>query len=258
MSWASRRQFKYLLGVLIFFGLIIFAFTYPLIFKKPTCFDGKKNGEERGVDCGGECMRVCLADTSIPNILWSRAFLVTGNNYNLVAFIENQNKDIAVKEISYVFKIYDTNNKLIGRREGVTYIPPNKQFAVFEPRFNSGENIVKSVSFEFTSEYVWVKKSSIINTLAVVSDNILMSENTSSPSLSARISNNSIYDVPGFDVIAILYDAEHNAINSSKTYVKGLNSNEKSTLLFTWPEPLSQSPVIKDILIQINPFSISF
>ncbi len=261
MSWASQKQFKYILGVTIFFSLIIFALAYPHIFKDPTCSDNKKNGDEQGIDCGGSCMYLCKANLAEPAVVWSRAFPVIGNVYNLVSYVENPNTEAAIENISYIFKVYDNNNTMISSREGVTYIPPNKQFVIFEPRFDSGGRTIKSVSFEFTSSYAWVKKDSNINTLPVIVDNIIYNKSVDDkhgPSLDAIVNNDSIYDIPKFDVIAILYDINHNAVNVSKTVINGLISNQSAPLYFTWPIKFSGDPVVNDILVQINPFTISF
>jgi hypothetical protein len=258
MSWASRRQFKYATGVILFFGLIIFAIAYPYIFKKPTCLDNKQNGTETGIDCGGTCSLMCKSDVTAPVVLWSRAFHVTGNSYNLVAFIENRNKNSGVEKAPYEFRVYDTNNKLLGRKEGETFIPPNQQFAIFESRFEAGDNQIKSVSFDFASSLVWVKKEPTIQTLKIDINKIVFDNNKDTPSLSAMVNNDSIYDIPKFDVIAILYDIDHNAINASKTTKDQLLNNTSLPLIFTWPETLSATPVTNDVLIQINPFSVSF
>lgn len=258
MSWASQRRFKYGLGFLIFLGLIVFAFLYPVLFKEPTCQDGKQNGAETGIDCGGTCSRMCASDVSDPVVVWSRAFFVVGNSYNLVALVENRNKNSGVVTASYEFKVYDTNNILLGRKEGTTYIPPNEQFAIFEPRFDSGGNQVKTVTFEFTSPLAWVKKLPTLQTLPIRVKNVIFDDNIDTPNLSAIIENGSTQDLPEFDVIAILYDENKNAINASKTHKPGLLSNNSLPIIFTWPEVLSAIPVTKDVLVQINPFSVSF
>jgi hypothetical protein len=258
MSWASRRQSTYLLGVFTFCALILLAILYPRLTQAPTCFDGKKNGTETGVDCGGGCARVCNAAVSEPLVIWKRAFNVSGSNYNLVALVENTNKNAGIKSINYEFRIYDTNNLLIGRRQGSTFVPPNQQFAVFEPRFDAGESEIKSVTFEFIAPFVWVTKAPTLQALPVRVDNIVQGDDKSNPSVTARINNDSIYDLPPFDVITILYDQDRNAITASKTHKEGLASNSSASLLFTWPQPLLEDPASRDILVQINPFTTSF
>ncbi|MEK7585923.1 MAG: hypothetical protein AAB477_01660 [Patescibacteria group bacterium] len=258
MSWAAGRQMQYIFGLLLFLGLVALIIAWPSITKKPTCTDGKQNGGERGVDCGGVCQKICNADVSEPVILWKRAFPVTGNVYNLVAFVENRNKDAGIESVSYEFRIYDTKNILIGRRSGRTFIPPNQQFAIFESRFDSGQSEVKSVTFDFTSPFVWLKKAPTLQTLPIKVEDVILSGDQSSPSIKATVSNESIYDLPEFDVVAIVYDVNHNAINASRTHKDALLSNGKTLLLFTWPNPFTDISASKDILVQINPFTVSF
>lgn len=258
MSWASNRKFTYLSGFFLFVGLILFFILYPIFHKDPTCFDGKKNGEETGLDCGGICQKMCPEDVSDPVVLWNRIFHVSYDSYNLLAYIENQNKNSAVVEVPYEFRVYDVDNKLIGRREGSTYIPPNQRFAIFEARFNAGEAIPKSVTFNFTGSFIWWKKNPTIQTLPIKVDRITTGDDLNSPTLNARVTNDSIYDLPEFEVITILYDKEGNAVNASKTYKKGLKSNNSLNLFFTWPNPFSGVPVVKDVLLQVNPFKTSF
>ena len=254
MSWASRRQFSYLSIVIIFVVGIMFLILRPILFKTPTCTDNKKNGTELGVDCGGICQKFCPFQVSNPSVLWARAFLVSGNSYNLLAYVENQNQNGAVYSGNYEFRIYDVENKLIGRREGSTFIPPNQRFAVFEARFNTGQKVPKNVIFSFEENMDWWKKESIMQTLPIKVDRILLGDDSTAPSLTARVRNESIVDVPEFDAIAILYDANKNAIGVSKTRGNNLKSNTESILLFTWLNSFSDTPVTKDVFLQINPF----
>lgn len=258
MSWASRRQFFYIMIVVLTIALVLFVMFYKVIFKAPTCYDKKQNGGEVGMDCGGPCSLYCSNQVSNPVVLWSRAFPVVGTNYNLLAYVENQNKRGAVAKADYEFKIYDTKNQLIGTRTGTTFIPPNQRFPIFESRFDAGQSTIRSVTFSFTNQLYWVVKDPVLSTLPLRVDRILLGEDTESPSLSARISNDSIYELPAFDVIAILYDSTHNAIAVSKTHKEGLDSNKSDILLFTWPGAFSDTPVKNDVITMINPFSVSF
>lgn len=245
--------------LVIVISLVLFAMFYKVIFQAPTCFDKKQNGGEVGVDCGGGCSLYCSNQISAPVVLWSRAFPVVGSSYNLLAYVENQNKRGAVAKADYEFKVYDTNNQLIGTRQGSTFIPPNQRFPIFESRFDVGKSTPRSVTFSFKGDLVWVVKDPVLATLPLRVDRISLGEDTESPSLSARISNESIYDLPDFDVITILYDSLHNAIAVSKTHKDGLPSNTSATLLFTWPNAFSDTPVAPlTVIPMINPFSVSF
>ena len=258
MTWAGKRQLQYISGILFIIAIVVFILIYPSLTEKPTCSDGKQNGTETGVDCGGICFKVCSAEVSEPIVLWSRAFHLTGSIYNLVALVANQNHSAAVQNANYEFKVYNTANKFIGRRDGSTYIPPNKQFAIFESRFDAGQETVKSVSFDLLPPLSWVKLEPTLDVLPIETSEITMGTDRDFPTLNALLTNNSIYNLPAFDVVTILYDVNHNAINASKTHLLKLDSNKNSQLLFTWPEALPADAVTKDILIQINPFTTSF
>ena len=258
MSWAAKRQFEYLSGLILFVGLVVFLSIYPILFKAPTCTDGKQNGTEVGVDCGGACLKMCLSQVREPVVLWSRAFPLTNNYYNLVALVENQNKDSVIKSIDYEFKVYDNDNVIIGIVKGSTFVPSNQQFAILEPRFDAGLSKVHNISFEFTGSFDWVKKVSKLETIPVFVDNIIYDDSGNFPILNARVKNDSIYDLSNFDVIAILYDVNHNAINASKTHQTKLLSNDKLPLIFTWPNKFDIIPVQEDVFIQVDPFSVSF
>lgn len=258
MSWASRRQAIYFSIVLVIFGLLIFAILYPIIAKAPTCADGVKNGGELDIDCGGGCERLCSSQVSEPVVLWSRAFPVLGSVNNLVAFVENSNRGAAVQKASYEFRVYDTNNRLIGRREGTTFIPPNQQFAILEPRFDSGRSDIRSVTFQFTGTLAWMKKAPTLQTLPLRVGSVIFGEDAGAPTLTAQMANESIYSIPGFDVVVILYDKDHNALQASKTHKDGLPTNVTASLFFSWPLPFSGEPVTWDIFPMIDPFSVTF
>lgn len=258
MSWAGRRQFYYSFGFLIFVLGVLAILFYPIIFKAPTCSDKKQNGDEVGVDCGGSCRQFCPNQVSDPIVLWSRAFPISGNLYNLVAYVENQNIHAAIPDATYEFRVFDTQGKYIGRREGHTFVPPNQRFAVFEAHFDAGLTIPKNTSFKFTGKYLWLRQDPITSKLPIKVDRISYSEDTGSPHLQARIRNDSIFSAPGFDVMAILYNESHNAIGVSKTHLDGLANSQESPIIFTWPKVFSDTPVIKDIIPQINPFIVKF
>ncbi len=183
---------------------------------------------------------------------------MSGSNYNLVAYVENQNVNAGVSDVTYEFRVYDTNGKYIGRREGHTFIPPNQRFAIFESRFDTGTSTPKSTTFAFTNSMTWLKQSSITAKLPLRVDSINYATDSGSPRLQARITNESIYPAPAFDVITILYNEAKNAIAVSKTHLDGLASNKSAPLLFTWPSTFPETPVVKDILPQINPFLVTF
>ncbi len=221
----------------IVLGVIFIVIVVPLFFTlydRPTCYDGKKNGDEKGVDCGGSCQLLCESEAIAPNVLWSRAFKVTDGVYNAVAYLENRNIN-SEATASYVFDFYDKDNALIFSREGNIFIPKNKVFAVFEPDILVKEKIPYRVSFSFKGNLMWKKNLSESPDIAVVSKS-LVGENTK-PRVDAEIKNQSLGPVPKIEVVAIVYDDKENAIASSRTFIDALDKDQSQVVTFTWPTP---------------------
>lgn len=249
MTWALKRQIFYI-GVLVLFILVFgFLIISPSFRKAPTCTDGKQNGNETGIDCGGSCARACISQVDQIYVLWARAFKVVPGRYNAVAYLSNHNKDTAVEKISYRFRFADGNNIYIGKREGTTFIPPAGNFAVFEPAIDIGNSIPVYTTFEFTQAPLWLQVPQVkLDQLKVLISNIRLTDETTSPRLSATVKNNSLFTIPNVNIVAILYDSSGNAVSASRTYLDALAPLEISDINFTWPEPFSAAVVAKEII----------
>ncbi|MFA7285930.1 MAG: hypothetical protein WC011_03750 [Candidatus Paceibacterota bacterium] len=253
MTWALKRQILYILGLLIFFGAIALYFLWPYINKPPTCFDGKQNGTELGVDCGGGCVRACSFEVDKLSIFWSRSFEVVPGRYNAVSYIENQNPNKIIRKIKYRFRFADKDNLYIGQREGETFVPPAGKFAVFEPAINLGNSIPVYTTFEFTEAPLWENVDpSVVDQLNLVVYDINLTNEDSTPKLSAVIRNDSLFVIPDLNAVAILYDDLNNALSVSSTYVPVLNRESRVDVNFTWRAPMSKKVLTKEIIPMFN------
>ena len=255
MTWALKRQIIFLIGFLSVIAGLLFWISYPILNKPPTCMDNRQNGNETGVDCGGSCALACLAELDEVSILWSRAFRVVPGRYNAVAYIENKNANVSVRKIRYQFRFADKDNIYIGKREGETIIPPSGKFAVFEPAIDVGNSVPVFTSFEFTEVPVWSQVSSDkINQLKVLTQNIRLEGEDTSPKLFATLRNNSLYAIPKLSVVVILYDKDGNAINASRTYIEELKKEGTADISFTWPEPFDRKIIVREIIPMFDVF----
>ncbi len=256
MQWAFKRQ---VFDLIIFFGVLgIFGFfiIYPFIKREPSCTDGRQNGFETGVDCGGLCARACMEDTDPVSILWSRAFEVVPGRYNAVAYIENHNQNTAVNKISYRFRFADENNIYIGKRDGTTFIPPSGNFALFEGAIDLGNSIPVYTTFQFTEVPVWAQVTDEkANQLKILVSKIELEGEDTSPRLRATVKNNSLFTITDVDVVAILYDELGSAVSVSQTYLESLSGEEVRDINFTWPQPFGAKVTTKEIIPMFNVFS---
>jgi hypothetical protein len=253
--WAIKRQIFYLAIVIVFVVGFGFLIIYPYFNQAPTCTDGKQNGTETGIDCGGSCIKACTLQVDQISVLWSRAFEVVPGRYNAVAYLENHNENTAIYKISYRFRFADKDNIYIGKREGETYVPPKGKFAVFEPAVDVGNSIPIYTTFEFTEEPIWVQVSKEeISQLKVFVSNINLTDETTEPKLTATVKNDSLYRIPEVSFVVILYDALGNAVSASHTYLDVLQGGETANLNFTWREPITSPIVVKEIIPMWNIF----
>jgi hypothetical protein len=227
--------------------------AYPAIHKPPSCFDNRQNGDEVGIDCGGSCPGACYFQVDEVSVLWARAFRVVPGRYNAVAYLENHNANAAVEKIKYRFRFADKDNVYIGKRDGETTVPPGRKFAVFEPAVDIGNSIPVYTTFEFTEVPVWSQVSEEkVNQLKILISDIHLENETTSPTLSAKIKNSSLFSIPEIKVVSILYDKLGNALMASSTYLDELRGEEEATVEFTWPEGTDQEVVATEIIPIFN------
>lgn len=234
MKWSTRRQFLYLGATFAFLFVVIYGLFLVFWYTPPTCTDGKKNGDEIGVDCGGSCTIVCPTQTIDPIVRWARTLRVAKGMYNSVAMIENPNISSATLGIPYSFKVYDKDGILIVERKGVTFIPANSVFAVFEGGVATGERIPARTTFEFMGPFTWVRQNAQ-NILTTSQRNL--SDEDIAPRLETTITNTAFTPVDNSEVVAIVSSGDGNAIGVSRTFVDHLDAQGQKNVVFTWPEP---------------------
>lgn len=240
-------------GVLLFIVLVIGIPVYFLFFNKlPTCFDGKQNGNEVEVDCGGSCERACAHEVlPEPIVSWSRPFNVARGLNNLVAYVQNPNVNYTADPIPYIFLVYDKDNVLLGTREGYARVPPTKTFPIFEPAFDAGTRQPAKAIFEFTSPAVWNRFETTKPEFDVIDERVLFA--TTTPTIKATLKNRTINKYTNIEVVALVYNKAGNAFAASKTIVDIIRANDEAQIVFTWPtgftEEISKVEIIPKLPI---------
>jgi hypothetical protein len=245
------------IGIVIALAAIIFGYViYQKFFNiPPTCFDGKQNQDERCIDGGGVCSRVCPMDAKTIVPRWSRVFHTAGDVWSVLAYVENQNTTAGVQKINYEFRVYDSDNVLAGEPvTGTTFIGPNERTAIFESPIKTGNRTPSSVFFKFTSVPDWMTTDKKYTVPQLDSANTDLTNVDKAPKLSADIVNNTLFDYKNVEVVAILYGSDGNAINASSTVIDSIPQQTSQKVYFTWPEKFDK-PVTKiEIIPRLNPF----
>ncbi len=258
LSWGARRQLMIVGGFVAIIVLIAAAFILPKLNTKPTCSDGKQNGSEQGIDCGGACTKLCAFQTADVVVKWARVFPVTSSVASVVAYIQNPNIAAAARNVPYQFKIYDADHQFIVERTGVAYIAPNGASAIFEGGIQVGSRVPVYAEFKFTADPLWVSLDPRIGTISVVPSNPVIENIESKPRLTGTISNVSDrYGVTTVTVVAILYDNDDNAVGASQTVIPVLGPSGSSEAFFTWPNPFGKQVVRTELIPKFDVFNVS-
>ena len=233
--WAFWRRAQYI-AVFCIVVFILGGLSYVTTRTPGTCFDGLQNGAEAGVDCGGSCARICSFQVAEPQVQWARSFEIAEGRYNAVAYIENSNQYAGTPELAYTFKLYDADGVIV-ERKGITVLPPNSVYPVFEGRIQTGLRIPTQTVIELEPVSVWLSADAGREQFQI--SNRTLSGVGTMPRLTANITNNGVSAADSIEVIATIFDSKGNALTASETVVPSLPARGSQTLTFTWPNPIA-------------------
>jgi Mg-chelatase subunit ChlD len=222
-----------------FATVFVMALVYVYItefYTPPTCFDGRQNNDELGVDCGGGCVRICAFTVAEPTVRWARSFAVTDGQYNAVAYVENSNREAATPALRYTFSLYDEQG-LITERSGETILPPNNVYPIFEGRIQTGNRVPTRTFIELEPAELWQPATAGREQFSVL-DRALRGAD-GKPRLTAMVRNTDLEEVREVEVVATILDAEGNALNASRTFVENFAPRSDTEVVFTWLEPIA-------------------
>ncbi len=253
-SWAFWRRLQYFVGAaIIIAGLATFVYM-EFIYAVPTCFDGRMNGDERGVDCGGSCARICAVDATEPVVRWAQSFRVTDGQYNAVAYIENRNVNAGIPELAYTFTLYDNAGAVITTRTGTTFLPPDSVYPIFEGRIDVGDRVPARTFIELAPIDNWQITAAGREQFEVRSR--ALHDADTRPRLDATVYNTSLEDARNVEVVATIFDARGTALTASQTIVPVLPGRAAQGVVFTWPEPIAKTvrscEVPTDVVLAID------
>lgn len=246
LSWAQQRKLFFVSGVVLFCVVVFGGYGLISLYKAPNCGNNERDGNERGVDCGGSCLRVCRADVQAPVVNFVRTLNVEDGVWGAVASLENRSAGVGARNVPYVFKLYDAENLLLYERHGTAFIPPRKVFAIFEGQMKTGNRTPTRATFAFTSEPVFVRMTEPALTLSTKG----FTTGETGSFLQVVMRNPSRTAVEGIEATVLLYGTDGNVLAASATSVKKLNEEGSIPLTFTWPRQL-EDPARIEVLYTV-------
>lgn len=254
-EWSLRRK-RMIFSLIVVFLLVLLGFpTFFLFYKEPTCSDQKKNGDEVGVDCGGSCEKLCLAQ-SLPLLLKGdpRVLEISPGVYQVVAVVENPNVSAEVRRARYSLKLFQPPSAVpLTVIESSTFIPRNSTFVIFEGPMNLGDVKPTKATLEWDIDSLdWQRTENVLPDLEI--RNITLTREDTEPRVDALLVNNSLDKASNVELIALISGEDGNIFASSKTFVEEIPGTGISPVVFTWRQPFASSSVATiDIITRVFP-----
>jgi len=252
MSWAVRRRILYLLGVFIFFAIVVGGpVAYHFLTIAPTCHDGVQNEGETSPDHGGPCLLLDAASLQPEAVLWARTLKVRDGLFDAVAYVDNPNQGAGVIDAPYELDLYDSQNVLVAQISGNTFVMPGGVTPVFLGGIDTGHRDAVHAQFQFTAPLSWERVVGLAQGITL--SNQQVTSVASSSEVTATALNASVAPITDITFVATVFDAAGNAIASSQTALPRLDAGASQQIFFTWPSAFPAQVGRVDIIPVVSP-----
>lgn len=248
MSWAARRRFV----ILLIIGAVAVAFLSVVLIatfsKTPSCTDNVQNQGEAGVDCGGPCAYLCIAEQQPPTVLFTKALNNGAGRADVIASVENKNATAAAKNVPYRVQLYSTTRLLVLEVTGTLDLPPGSVVPVFIPGIPSGKQTVANAFLTIASSSPqWFAMTADPRVIPLVS-NTRQSGTERAPRIEAVLTNPSVMALTNVRVLVLVRDEEGSLIAASQTIVPSIPAEGRGTAIFTWNSAFKSAPAAIEVV----------
>lgn len=247
MSWAAKRR----LTILLIIGAVVVAFlavlSISVFYKAPTCSDGAQNQDESGVDCGGSCALLCVADQQPPTILFTKALTNSEGRTDIVASVENKNSTAAAKNVPYQVMLYGPNQTLVQTFSGTVDLPPGATQTVYIPGVVLGAQVVNEFLTIASSSPKWFTLTSDPRIVPGVSNTVL-GGSVGTPRVEAVLSNPTVTTLTNVQVIVLVRNTSKEVIAASQTIVPTIPAQSTALATFTWNNAFTGIPASIEVI----------
>ncbi len=239
--------------LLIAVGAVFFIYK---IFWGASCTDGKKNGGEEGIDCGGPCPRPCINTPVLekPEAI-SVALIPYRGKFDVVAEIKNVNDRFGFEKVPYEILLYK-GEEAVGGKKGAIYILPNEVRYLVETGIeckDSPDSAKVLVEGEGWAEYKKKEKPK----LEILNKTFNYTKTGGSFfEINFQIVNRSSYDFLTVDIEAVVRDGSNKIIAANKANLNSVKSGEVRDFRFFWPVEFEGKADSVEIKAQSNVFDL--
>lgn len=249
--WALKRRLIFLLTFIILLtGITLFTLK-GVLFPEPRCDDGKKNGFETGIDCGGSCSLRCTEDTIPLQVVWAKPFPVKENIYDVAVLISNKNRGSSPRSVTVEVTVLDGGGAVLYTKSAAVPAPRGTDFPVF------------FTNLRLQKKPIQVKVKLVEDKSYALSEEerVLVFARSQFDALSMRrvmlsLKNQSGLRLDAFPVRVVLYGSGEVPLAVGETKVSAMNRDAETAAEIVWPTPFAEAPVTVRAYPIIDPYKI--
>lgn len=218
------------------FLLTVFV-VWSAVRPDPTCFDGKRNQNETGVDCGGVCSQECAVVPQAKGLeIGETAVVQTGvDSFEAFFSVRNPNARYGSPRAMYTVEYLSSSGEVVESISGSTFLVPGEdRNIVLSPVFSSVPIADMAVTFD---DIEWVEFSGFTIPELQVSRKRFeaISGGAGFAQVYALVSNNSPFDFQTIFVTVVVRGEDGTPLAFHKTDLNTVNASEQRDFELTWP-----------------------
>lgn len=233
------RKRKKIVVVLIPILIIVLIVLVKVFFVKPapTCFDGIKNGNEEGTDCGGPCL-ACSIKYALPiEVVSTKILSETPNTSQVLIQIKNSNAEYGVtfKYTATLYSAFGEKLKTITEKDFI--LPFSSKYLLLQKIDIPAEEINRvDVSFDYQQKDWFYSTKKTVELFSVPEKHVRLMEPHEAGFLEvqAQIKNNTNVDFSEVEIIILLFSKTGEIINAAKTQTSDLAAYSSRTITYVW------------------------
>ncbi len=243
MDWARTRKWTVIavLGAAALAFLLILGFA--IFYKTPTCTDRKQDGGETGIDCGGSCATLCSAEAQPASVRFARTLAQSGRT-DLIAYIDNPNKDAYAKDVRLDIDIYLEDGHML-QKHAVLTLPADSSTPLFIPGIANSPVQQVFIAVD-ASSLAWTHGAGRLpppKATAVDTEGAGNGER-----ITAAIANQTAYPASQVPLVATVFGPDGAVLAASQTILPLLPAQGTAQAIFTWNEPFSAPAARTEII----------
>ena len=210
----------------ILFFIFVFGFYNIFLKAAPTCFDGIKNQNETGIDCGG--IRPLCILTELSPLELKGAVKVFGLSSGRVVFLADvlNSNSYGADAVPYEFLVYDRSGDVIEKIKGSYGFAPLERKFIYESNAQSIFSEISRVDLVFTAP-AWKVVTQLPKSDVVLAGSVNTMVSESSVVVTGRVSNRGLMSVSALKILAVLSNRFGNEIFAAQTVLNDFRGFEE-------------------------------